>query len=505
MMIDWFPSGRQQITIMRGCVTPPQPEPRCLESSSSSLNYKYKDCTYYCESSHCNYDLSVGDQFSSPNAQDTCQVCSYTEHDNGDREGLPACLSTAYPNRPATCPNYANSGCYTTNNVHVTDGETRRSVIRGCSSFEGEFQECYDQTLPDENGEDQNFGVCKEFCTGENCNNKLPASPELGGSWPSCLICSVTVDNDNNTVGIGNNDCWDINSDSPNAAQYLKRCPFSSDACITEMMADWLPRGNINYNVKRFCSSEATPRFCEEGSSSLVQYKDCKSRCNPLVTGAGCNGGLDDVAKMFSVGYVQSCQSCSFAQDQYSGEQTGDIKCKEPQGSGFSQTCPSYATASCFEAASFHQDYTGGNKQVEEDYRGCSPFSTNSNNTDSRCTDMVMNGLDHTNCRRNCYENECNDQPLRRGNQCYSCTGTRDAAGKMAGTGDDGCFDDVGERHLKDCAIDETFCMDELLADWFPKGQQLFTIMRGCAKTPARRTCEQMSTSNLKVPFFSTF
>ena len=61
------------------------------------------------------------------------------------------------------------------------------------------------------------------------------------------------------------------------------------------------------------------------------------------------------------------------------------------------------------------------------------------------------------------------------------------------------------ERHLKDCAIDETFCMDELLADWFPKGQQLFTIMRGCAKTPARRTCEQMSTSNLKVPFFSTF
>ena len=75
--------------------------------------------------------------------QGSCQSCSYFEHDNGDREGYAACLNTASPNQLAECPNYANAGCYIGNNVHVgQDGESRRTVVRGCSSFEAEFEKC---------------------------------------------------------------------------------------------------------------------------------------------------------------------------------------------------------------------------------------------------------------------------------------------------------------------------------------------------------------------------
>ena len=67
-MIDWFPAGKQQITIMRGCHTPEKsgelPENKCFEGESSSMNYMYKDCTYHCDGGICNMDMSVGDAFS---------------------------------------------------------------------------------------------------------------------------------------------------------------------------------------------------------------------------------------------------------------------------------------------------------------------------------------------------------------------------------------------------------------------------------------------------------
>jgi len=69
----------------------------------------------------------------------------------------------------------------------------------------------------------------------------------------------------------------------------------------------------------------------------------------------------------------------------------------------------------------------------------------------------------------------------------------------MAGVGDDACFDEVSDRHLKDCGIDEIYCVDEMLVDWMPKGKQLFTVMRGCAKEPARRVCDEYNTPNIKV------
>jgi hypothetical protein len=56
-------------------------------------------------------------------------------------------------------------------------------------------------------------------------------------------------------------------------------------------------------------------------------------------------------------------------------------------------SCPAYATASCFEAASFHQSYTNP-QQIQDSYRGCSPFTTPQNNENSRCTSMILQGLD---------------------------------------------------------------------------------------------------------------
>ena len=87
--------------------------------------------------------------------------------------------------------------------------------------------------------------------------------------------CKAQMDQNNNTIGMGNDDCWDINKDSPKADKYITRCPSVNDVCKTELMADWSPRGFIKYHVSRFCSSEP-PKICNEGSSSVIQYKGMK-------------------------------------------------------------------------------------------------------------------------------------------------------------------------------------------------------------------------------------
>ena len=38
-------------------------------------------------------------------------------------------------------------------------------------------------------------------------------------------------------------------------AKFLRRCPNKGDYCMTDMQADWLPRGDIEFEIKRGCSS----------------------------------------------------------------------------------------------------------------------------------------------------------------------------------------------------------------------------------------------------------
>jgi len=493
LMADWFPKGDQQFTIIRGCWTPNNqnevPEPSCIESSSAALNFEFRDCVKYCDESYCNQDMSIGDLHSSPNNIQSCHTCSYNEVGD-DREGLPSCLFNSSPNRPKNCPNYANHGCFTANNILV-DGDLTRSAIRGCSAFTYKnSRNCYDANIPDADGNEVHWGVCKEFCVGHNCNNQKPASPELGNqNWPSCMVCQTTVNDRNETVGLGDGQaCWDPQSEA-DIERFTQKCPNANDNCIVDMMADWFPRGHHQYVLTRKCSNEATPRFCSEGSSSLMQYKDCKARCNPLADGTACNNDLHAVSQLFSQGRVSSCHQCEFYQQQ-DGNVAGFPDCADQSTSStYQKDCPAYADSSCYEAASFHDHYTTAEPDFEEDFRGCSPFDTAELNEDKRCAQFELNTIDHTNCRRNCYSDNCNGEPITRGKSCYTCTGTRDSQGNVYGVSDDSCWENVGPQHLKECGVDEPYCVDDMLADWVAKGQQLIQIKRGCSKVPAISPC----------------
>ena len=45
-------------------------------------------------------------------------------------------------------------------------------------------------------------------------------------------------------------------------AKFLRRCPNKGDYCMTDMQADWLPRGDIEFEIKRGCSSEPERKRC---------------------------------------------------------------------------------------------------------------------------------------------------------------------------------------------------------------------------------------------------
>ena len=56
----------------------------------------------------------------------------------------------------------------------------------------------------------------------------------------------VTVDQFNNTVGSGDPNCWEGTS-----SDLRQTCPSATDVCVTELEADWYPRGMIQYRMKR--------------------------------------------------------------------------------------------------------------------------------------------------------------------------------------------------------------------------------------------------------------
>ena len=62
------------------------------------------------------------------------------------------------------------------------------------------------------------FNTCKETCTTDDCNKNEPGF-DLDSTPPnSCLVCSVTVDSFNNTIGSGDEGCWDGDQ------KYTKQC-----------------------------------------------------------------------------------------------------------------------------------------------------------------------------------------------------------------------------------------------------------------------------------------
>ena len=107
---------------------------------------------------------------------------------------------------------------------------------------------------------------------------------------------------------------------------------------------------------------------------SGYKWKMCHDDCE----GQGCNDRAhsNQVQSLFDQrgGEKLKCHSCIFAKDQ-NGAIIGGSKqeCQKPDTSeeGFLVECPIYANAACYAASSWHYE---GPLEVEEDYKGCSPF-----------------------------------------------------------------------------------------------------------------------------------
>ena len=57
----------------------------------------------------------------------------------------------------------------------------------------------------------------------------------------------------------------------------------------------------------------------------------------------------------------------------------------------------------------------------------------------------------------------------------------------------------MGNNLLVDCAFDDAFCVDELVADWFYRGEQMVQIRRGCSKYAANLNCFSAEDGGMKV------
>ena len=434
MLADWFVTGGQFSQISRGCSATPA---MATCTSGDTINIKYKDCFASCEGSGCNNDMTVGDKFIGSYQQPSCYSCKYVEKDNGDVDGNKNCPNGP-PETTTSCPNYASAACYTGASVHNFEGDVKQEVYKGCSSFEitdnGGFEE-HNITI----GTDEvQYAITKTTCRGADCNamHVPPIDDGSGGIGNRCQICQVTVDQFNRTVGIGQPDCWE----GP-GSQFLQECGPNS-LCRTELEIDWFAKGHFNYRLMRGCSSVPAPTDCYGGGTSMIQYKDCSVSCDPSKDGPGCNSGLEGVGEKYSTKTVSNCYQCEYVQDQ-DGNVNGLPGCGDEVTGGNDVPmlqCPLYADSACFWAASFHQDFTGSGKQIEDDHRGCSPFALERHN---ECESADLSGIEHINCKDTCETDNCNKDRVVKTLQCHSCSAVMDSEGNSVGIGDERCFFDA--------------------------------------------------------------
>lgn len=195
----------------RGCSkTPAKATCDAGSSGTNGSRFMYQDCAKHCENDsgdNCNVNLGIEDMFSGN--QDKCKTCYDIVNPDGSVSGNEDCAKT--PSDSETCPFYAKQGCFTAISSHIVGNKQRDDSYRGCSAFkmsgaDNEFT-CYNSQINSGNGMDT-YNVCKATCNGRDCNteykNPLEESPAS-----SCLVCSVTVDANNNTIGVGQAGCWE--------------------------------------------------------------------------------------------------------------------------------------------------------------------------------------------------------------------------------------------------------------------------------------------------------
>ena len=441
MEVDWVGNGDQFTTVKRGCAA--QPASTTCQSGNTANLYQFKDCVHSCSNNllnACNGDLTVAAMFPdtiTPVA--SCINCEThpTDDSCGDLTG-PDASRKAWP-----CPEYANTGCFTSIRRHDEAGVESDDIIRGCSTFRQEYS-CATQTernLTDPIGE-VDFTTCKEACTGNNCNNQ----PAVVGTSDKCYVCSVTLDHQGNMVGMGDSNCVNELGTGINDT-YLWDCGKES-VCNTHMEVIWLPMGNQQTIIERKCgvATSSGSNMCTSGQSNAWLYKDCWEQCSE----DKCNDNLDitrNFAPPSGQPAMDECYTCTHEEIGFGFGIIDELNCKEEPTESSKQTCPSWARAGCFVGDSVQ--LTGDGSDVVNVYRGCSSFYTSE---EQICSDLTLDtnvgeeGYERVRtsiCKQACNTaDDCNTyrypdwQPPVDDNECPACPPTTTQPGPTDGPSD---------------------------------------------------------------------
>ena len=222
----------------------------------------------------------------------------------------------------------------------------REEVYKGCSTFWlGETTIYHNDTLE----EGVAYSLAKQTCRGENCNvgHDLPDNPNADFQ---CHQCRIQKDFQGNTIGSGDESCWD----GP-LPRLLSACP-AGNVCITEMLVDWYPKGEQMVTMERKCGPRpVTPGGfkCTEENFNTYMWKDCLDYCEE----SRCNDEFDVVADLFDQGNDIECYGCKYARDIDGSILDGsNAKCGlgDVEGEIALATCPKYANAACYTASTWH-------------------------------------------------------------------------------------------------------------------------------------------------------
>ena len=403
MEVDWMWNGDQHTTLKRGCAA--QPAPTYCQSGGLGGVYQFKDCVHTCSNnllSACNSDLTVAAMFvDSINPVKSCVNCEVHPDDDscGDLLG-PDASRKFWP-----CPEYANAGCFTSVSRHEEGGKMIDDTIRGCSTFTQEY-DCSTQTqrnLTDNIGEIE-FTTCKEACSTDNCNTQAAVI----GSSSQCYVCSVTLDNNLNMVGLGDINCVNEFGNGINDT-YLWDCGKDS-VCNTHMEVMWLPMGNQHTVIERKCgvAGSSGSNMCTSGSSNAWLYKDCWEQCD----GDKCNDNLD-ITKNFAPPSgqpsMEECYTCTYEEIGFDLETSpivDQLNCKEAPTELTKSACPSWAKAGCFVGDSVQLSEEGDD--IVNVYRGCSSFYTTD---DQICSALTLDTIEAnvTRTRTSICKQACNN------------------------------------------------------------------------------------------------
>jgi len=497
---DWSIHGKQTYTVKRGCSRTPAKR-MCTQGQSGQ--FYWKDCADSCETNGCNSYLNgATDKFADGmNATvDSCYTCDFFENDQGDTIGNINCGDNPelVEGTETLCPPYAQLACYTGTAFHYdSEGVGHEEIYKGCSTFDLHEEEPQCSTIlesVDEEGNEDVFGVCKQTCTGDKCNqgHQRPCIPGAGADCGvlSCYTCEGTYDHMNNTVGFS----------SPNCLAYpsyndLQNCAADEPYCIVDIAVDWYITGEQTTRVRRGCSKYPMSETCRSSGNptSQAQFKDCGANCDT----AGCNRDLDDAARMFIEDgdeRQEECYACQFLETD-DGDVLGNKYCAdEPDLIDVSVNCPMYAQKACFTGTNVHYNSAGVVKEAV--YKGCSTFEMAS--PDIVCNnnffEMEVQGELQTYgvCKETCTGDNCNkfhERPCLPGAgddcgiiNCYTCEVTVDSNNQTVGFGNPNCFGDWQDiNDLRMCPSGTTHCAVDIEVDWFQNGEQQTRVRRGCA------------------------